>query len=121
MTSSSFHLTPPPHLALTPPPHLSALIARDAIPVCNPDDFVKEASEVPNFLREVEACRKHSLSDAAEGSGEVSGNGNIKSDSRRFLSDYLFSHRWWKVPGGSFSGNGLGSPHEDPERERNAG
>ncbi|CAG02228.1 unnamed protein product, partial [Tetraodon nigroviridis] len=39
---------------------------RESVPVCNPDDFVKEASEVPNFQQEVEACRKLRLSDAAE-------------------------------------------------------
>ncbi|KAM9744965.1 zinc phosphodiesterase ELAC protein 2 [Menidia menidia] len=31
---------------------------RDAIPSCNPEEFVKEASEVPNFLAEVEKCRE---------------------------------------------------------------
>ncbi|TNM97165.1 hypothetical protein fugu_015321 [Takifugu bimaculatus] len=39
---------------------------RDAIPACSTDDFLKEAAEVPNFLQEVEACRKLRLSDAAE-------------------------------------------------------
>ncbi|XP_056871053.1 zinc phosphodiesterase ELAC protein 2 isoform X2 [Takifugu flavidus] len=39
---------------------------RDAIPACSTDDFLKEAAEVPNFLQEVEACRKLRLSNAAE-------------------------------------------------------
>ncbi|KAM7387533.1 hypothetical protein PAMA_009920 [Pampus argenteus] len=39
---------------------------RDAIPPCNTEEFVKEASEVPNFLEEVDKCRQISLTDAAE-------------------------------------------------------
>lgn len=31
---------------------------RDAIPPCNHDDFLKEAAEVPNFLEEVDQCRR---------------------------------------------------------------
>lgn len=31
---------------------------RDAIPACNNDEFLKEASEVPNFLEEVDQCRR---------------------------------------------------------------
>uniref|UniRef100_A0A8D0CS66 Zinc phosphodiesterase ELAC protein 2 n=1 Tax=Sander lucioperca TaxID=283035 RepID=A0A8D0CS66_SANLU len=31
---------------------------QDAIPSCNAAEFVKEASEVPNFLEEVDKCRK---------------------------------------------------------------
>uniref|UniRef100_A0A672HZN3 Zinc phosphodiesterase ELAC protein 2 n=1 Tax=Salarias fasciatus TaxID=181472 RepID=A0A672HZN3_SALFA len=42
---------------------------RDAIPSCSSEDFVKEASEVPNFLSEVEQCRKLLSSAAAEPSG----------------------------------------------------
>lgn len=38
---------------------------RDAIPSCNHEEFVKEASEVPNFLEEVEECRRIRSSDAA--------------------------------------------------------
>uniref|UniRef100_A0A8D3DCZ6 Zinc phosphodiesterase ELAC protein 2 n=1 Tax=Scophthalmus maximus TaxID=52904 RepID=A0A8D3DCZ6_SCOMX len=41
---------------------------RDAIPSCDADEFVKEASEVPNFLEEVEKSRKI-CSAAAEPSG----------------------------------------------------
>uniref|UniRef100_A0A8C4I1D0 Zinc phosphodiesterase ELAC protein 2 n=1 Tax=Dicentrarchus labrax TaxID=13489 RepID=A0A8C4I1D0_DICLA len=33
---------------------------RDAIPFCNTEEFVKEASEVPNFLEEVDECKKMS-------------------------------------------------------------
>ncbi|XP_020496658.2 zinc phosphodiesterase ELAC protein 2 [Labrus bergylta] len=44
---------------------------RDAIPPCNTDQFVKEASEVPNFLQEVEACRTICSADAAETSGNT--------------------------------------------------
>uniref|UniRef100_A0A3Q3XPF4 Zinc phosphodiesterase ELAC protein 2 n=1 Tax=Mola mola TaxID=94237 RepID=A0A3Q3XPF4_MOLML len=43
---------------------------RDAIPACDALDFVKEASEVPNFLQEVDECRKSFSSEAAELSGE---------------------------------------------------
>ena len=43
---------------------------RDAIPSCNAEEFVKEASEVPNFLEEVDECRKICSTDAAELSGE---------------------------------------------------
>ncbi|KAM9345998.1 zinc phosphodiesterase ELAC protein 2 [Symphorus nematophorus] len=42
---------------------------RDAIPSCNTEEFVKEASEVPNFLEEVDECRKICSTDAAELSG----------------------------------------------------
>lgn len=31
---------------------------RDAIPACNHDDFLKEAAEVPNFLEEVDQCKR---------------------------------------------------------------
>uniref|UniRef100_A0A671X356 Zinc phosphodiesterase ELAC protein 2 n=1 Tax=Sparus aurata TaxID=8175 RepID=A0A671X356_SPAAU len=40
---------------------------RDCIPSCNTEEFVKEASEVPNFLEEVDECRKICSSDAATG------------------------------------------------------
>ncbi|KAM8724851.1 zinc phosphodiesterase ELAC protein 2 isoform 1-T1 [Acanthopagrus schlegelii] len=40
---------------------------RDCIPSCNTEEFVKEASEVPNFLEEVDECRKICSSDAAAG------------------------------------------------------
>ncbi|XP_035511064.1 zinc phosphodiesterase ELAC protein 2 [Morone saxatilis] len=43
---------------------------RDAIPSCNTEEFVKEASEVPNFLEEVDECKKICFTDAAETSGE---------------------------------------------------
>ncbi|XP_018537565.1 zinc phosphodiesterase ELAC protein 2 isoform X1 [Lates calcarifer] len=39
---------------------------RDAIPSCSTEEFVKEASEVPNFLEEVEKSRKICSTDAAE-------------------------------------------------------
>ncbi|XP_067427275.1 zinc phosphodiesterase ELAC protein 2 [Thunnus thynnus] len=39
---------------------------RDAIPPCNTEEFVKEASEVPNFLEEVDKCRQICSTDAAE-------------------------------------------------------
>ncbi|XP_035768491.1 zinc phosphodiesterase ELAC protein 2 [Neolamprologus brichardi] len=44
---------------------------RDAIPSCNSEEFVKEASEVPNFLAEVDECRKI----CSAGSAELSGQG----------------------------------------------
>ncbi|KAM3598983.1 uncharacterized protein V6R79_025129 [Siganus canaliculatus] len=44
---------------------------RDAIPSCNVDEFVKEASEVPNFLEEVDECRKMCSTDAADFSGQT--------------------------------------------------
>uniref|UniRef100_A0A4W6FJ99 Zinc phosphodiesterase ELAC protein 2 n=1 Tax=Lates calcarifer TaxID=8187 RepID=A0A4W6FJ99_LATCA len=43
---------------------------RDAIPSCSTEEFVKEASEVPNFLEEVEKSRKICSTDAAELSGK---------------------------------------------------
>ncbi|KAI3359484.1 hypothetical protein L3Q82_013880 [Scortum barcoo] len=43
---------------------------RDAIPSCSAEEFVKEASEVPNFLEEVDKCRKICSTDAAELSGQ---------------------------------------------------
>ncbi|KAA8585514.1 hypothetical protein FQN60_004208 [Etheostoma spectabile] len=43
---------------------------RDAIPSCNAAEFVKEASEVPNFLEEVDKCRKICSTDATELSGQ---------------------------------------------------
>uniref|UniRef100_A0A3Q0RRP3 Zinc phosphodiesterase ELAC protein 2 n=1 Tax=Amphilophus citrinellus TaxID=61819 RepID=A0A3Q0RRP3_AMPCI len=43
---------------------------RDAIPSCNSEEFVKEASEVPNFLAEVDTCRKICSAGAAELSGQ---------------------------------------------------
>uniref|UniRef100_A0A3Q4ML57 Zinc phosphodiesterase ELAC protein 2 n=1 Tax=Neolamprologus brichardi TaxID=32507 RepID=A0A3Q4ML57_NEOBR len=43
---------------------------RDAIPSCNSEEFVKEASEVPNFLAEVDECRKICSAGSAELSGK---------------------------------------------------
>ncbi|XP_029293167.1 zinc phosphodiesterase ELAC protein 2 isoform X2 [Cottoperca gobio] len=43
---------------------------RDAIPSCNTEEFVKEASEVPNFLQEVDKCREMCSADAAGRSGQ---------------------------------------------------
>lgn len=43
---------------------------RDAIPSCNAEEFVKEASEVPNFMEEVDKCRKICSTDTAELSGK---------------------------------------------------
>uniref|UniRef100_A0AAQ4QJ08 Zinc phosphodiesterase ELAC protein 2 n=1 Tax=Gasterosteus aculeatus aculeatus TaxID=481459 RepID=A0AAQ4QJ08_GASAC len=43
---------------------------RDAVPSCCAGDFVKEASEVPDFLEEVEQCRKVCSADAAPPAGE---------------------------------------------------
>uniref|UniRef100_A0A665TAZ6 Zinc phosphodiesterase ELAC protein 2 n=1 Tax=Echeneis naucrates TaxID=173247 RepID=A0A665TAZ6_ECHNA len=34
------------------------LLLQDALPSCNAEEFVREAAEVPNFLEEVEKCRK---------------------------------------------------------------
>uniref|UniRef100_A0AAQ6A2T2 Zinc phosphodiesterase ELAC protein 2 n=1 Tax=Amphiprion ocellaris TaxID=80972 RepID=A0AAQ6A2T2_AMPOC len=39
---------------------------RDAIPFCNSEEFVKEASEVPNFLAEVDKCKKICSTGAAQ-------------------------------------------------------
>uniref|UniRef100_A0A673XFY1 Zinc phosphodiesterase ELAC protein 2 n=1 Tax=Salmo trutta TaxID=8032 RepID=A0A673XFY1_SALTR len=38
---------------------------RDAIPSCDTEEFVKEAAEAPNFLQEVEECRRFRATDAA--------------------------------------------------------
>uniref|UniRef100_A0A667WL04 Zinc phosphodiesterase ELAC protein 2 n=1 Tax=Myripristis murdjan TaxID=586833 RepID=A0A667WL04_9TELE len=43
---------------------------RDAIPACDTEEFVKEASEVPNFLREVDECKRFRSTDAAVLSAE---------------------------------------------------
>uniref|UniRef100_A0AAQ5YWZ1 Zinc phosphodiesterase ELAC protein 2 n=1 Tax=Amphiprion ocellaris TaxID=80972 RepID=A0AAQ5YWZ1_AMPOC len=43
---------------------------RDAIPFCNSEEFVKEASEVPNFLAEVDKCKKICSTGAAQLSGK---------------------------------------------------
>ncbi|XP_008292054.1 zinc phosphodiesterase ELAC protein 2 isoform X2 [Stegastes partitus] len=43
---------------------------RDAIPSCNSEEFVKEASEVPNFLAEVDKCKMICSTDAAQLSGQ---------------------------------------------------
>ncbi|KAI4822292.1 hypothetical protein KUCAC02_007846, partial [Chaenocephalus aceratus] len=43
---------------------------RDAIPSCNTEEFVKEASEVPNFLEEVDKCREICSTAAAQRSGK---------------------------------------------------
>ncbi|XP_071059979.1 zinc phosphodiesterase ELAC protein 2-like [Pseudochaenichthys georgianus] len=43
---------------------------RDAIPSCNTEEFVKEVSEVPNFLEEVDKCREICSTAAAQRSGK---------------------------------------------------
>lgn len=43
---------------------------RDAIPSCKYEEFVREASEIPNFLEEVEKCKKICSSSPAESSGQ---------------------------------------------------
>uniref|UniRef100_A0A671RSC8 Zinc phosphodiesterase ELAC protein 2 n=1 Tax=Sinocyclocheilus anshuiensis TaxID=1608454 RepID=A0A671RSC8_9TELE len=43
---------------------------RDAILSCDSEEFVKEAAEVPNFLQEVEECRKFQAAAAISTSGE---------------------------------------------------
>ncbi|XP_076609694.1 zinc phosphodiesterase ELAC protein 2 [Chaetodon auriga] len=47
---------------------------RDAIPSCNIEEFVKEASEVPNFLEEVDECRR--ICSAAADPAEPRGQGD---------------------------------------------
>ncbi|XP_063070026.1 zinc phosphodiesterase ELAC protein 2 [Engraulis encrasicolus] len=37
---------------------------RDAIPVCDREEFVREAGEVPGFLKEVEECKRHLATDS---------------------------------------------------------
>ncbi|KAM3863989.1 zinc phosphodiesterase ELAC protein 2 [Diretmus argenteus] len=44
---------------------------RDAIPSCDTEEFVKEASEVPNFLREVDEGKRFRSTDAAVLSGQA--------------------------------------------------
>uniref|UniRef100_A0A673YQM2 Zinc phosphodiesterase ELAC protein 2 n=1 Tax=Salmo trutta TaxID=8032 RepID=A0A673YQM2_SALTR len=44
---------------------------RDAIPSCDTEEFVKEAAEAPNFLQEVEECRRFRATDAAVLSGRA--------------------------------------------------
>ncbi|XP_034057874.1 zinc phosphodiesterase ELAC protein 2 [Gymnodraco acuticeps] len=43
---------------------------RDALLSCNTEEFVKEASEVPNFLEEVDKCREICSTAAAQRSGQ---------------------------------------------------
>lgn len=43
---------------------------RDAIPSCDSEEFVKEAAKVPNFLPEVEECRKFQAAASVSTSGE---------------------------------------------------
>ncbi|XP_043091156.1 zinc phosphodiesterase ELAC protein 2 isoform X3 [Puntigrus tetrazona] len=43
---------------------------RDAILSCDSEEFVKEAAEVPNFLEEVEECRKFQAAASVSSSGE---------------------------------------------------
>ncbi|XP_067312431.1 zinc phosphodiesterase ELAC protein 2 [Pseudorasbora parva] len=43
---------------------------RDAILSCDSEEFVKEAAEVPNFLEEVEECRKFQAAASVSTSGE---------------------------------------------------
>ncbi|XP_067237338.1 zinc phosphodiesterase ELAC protein 2 isoform X1 [Chanodichthys erythropterus] len=43
---------------------------RDAILSCDSEEFVKEAAEVPNFLEEVEECRKFQVAASVSTSGE---------------------------------------------------
>jgi len=50
---------------------LCVSFVRDAIPSCNSEEFVKEASEVPNFLEEVGKCREICSAGAAELSGQL--------------------------------------------------
>lgn len=46
------------------------LARRDAIPTCNNEDFLNEAAKVPNFLEEVDQCKKNcSAGGAATPSG----------------------------------------------------
>ncbi|XP_071384711.1 zinc phosphodiesterase ELAC protein 2 isoform X4 [Centroberyx affinis] len=44
---------------------------RDAIPSCDAEEFVKEASEVPNFLQAVDECKRFRSTDAAVLSGQA--------------------------------------------------
>ncbi|XP_067089611.1 zinc phosphodiesterase ELAC protein 2 isoform X1 [Osmerus mordax] len=44
---------------------------RDAIPPCDPQEFVKEAEDLPHFLEEVEACKNFRSTDATVLSGRV--------------------------------------------------
>ncbi len=47
-------------------------VCRDAITSCDSEEFVKEAAEVPNFLEEVEECRKFQAAASVSSSGELS-------------------------------------------------
>ncbi|XP_015212199.2 zinc phosphodiesterase ELAC protein 2 [Lepisosteus oculatus] len=44
---------------------------RDAIPLCDYAEFIKEASELPGFLKEVEECKKSLSTDASDLSGRA--------------------------------------------------
>ncbi|KAM4597704.1 zinc phosphodiesterase ELAC protein 2 isoform 2-T2 [Polymixia lowei] len=44
---------------------------RDAIPICDTEEFVNEASGVPNFLREVDECKRFCSTDATVLSGRA--------------------------------------------------
>lgn len=99
---------------------------RDAIPACSNDEFLKEASEVPNFLEEVDQCRRVY---SAASSGEFSSAGwsgtslSLRPSVMRnrcclFVS---WSRKRKESPPGGVSGNWISSAHEDQERERNFG
>lgn len=47
-------------------------VCRDAILSCDFEEFAKEAAEVPNFLEEVEECRKFQAAASVSTSGELS-------------------------------------------------
>lgn len=79
------------------------LFIRDAIPSCDTEEFVKEAAEAPNFLQEVEECRRFRATDAAVLSGEpcsdtgqaTSPRGDVTLLSPTKLHQFLFTPLEW--------------------------
>lgn len=115
---------------------------RDAIPSCNAEEFVKEASEVPNFMEEVDKCRKICSTDTTELSGEFSslnsrGMHLVLKPNKMFLTFKWMVLQWCekvyhrvssgyisycrerrKLPRGGFLGNRISPSNEDQKRQR---
>lgn len=91
---------------------------RDAIPSCNTDDFVKEASEVPDFLEEVEKCRKMFSTDAEELPGESQCRSLRNAPRLPFLHHVLCRRTRTTVPRSALPGNRISSSNEDQECQR---
>lgn len=50
--------------------YVCVCMCRDVIPSCDPEEFLKEAAEVPHFLKEVEECRRFQTDESVSVTGE---------------------------------------------------